>query len=25
PDKASIISSSEDATIRLWSLLTWTC
>ena len=25
PDKASIVSCSEDGTIRLWSLQTWTC
>ncbi|XP_022195379.1 transcription initiation factor TFIID subunit 5 [Nilaparvata lugens] len=25
PDRTLLISCSEDATIRLWSLLTWTC
>lgn len=25
PDKLMLLSSSEDTSIRLWSLLTWTC
>lgn len=25
PDKMALLSSSEDCSIRLWSLLTWTC
>jgi transcription initiation factor TFIID subunit 5 len=25
PDKMMLLSSSEDTSIRLWSLLTWTC
>ncbi|XP_075214513.1 TATA-box binding protein associated factor 5 [Lycorma delicatula] len=25
PDKSLLLSSSEDTTVRLWSLLTWTC
>ncbi|KAF6214946.1 hypothetical protein GE061_009691, partial [Apolygus lucorum] len=25
PDRSLLLSCSEDATVRLWSLLTWTC
>lgn len=25
PDKMTLLSSSEDTSIRLWNLLTWTC